>query len=348
MGARSDLLSMVDRSVGLYGTAPTCYLSGLARLPGFAIEEFDRAVEVDRSLVRVRAMRYSVHVFPRDLLVVALGATRPENLESVERRARRLGDAYPGLAAKVEAALGDGPLPAADIRSRVDPDRDLGSDFSLLLGRMRAESRVVRATSTGGWRSNRHTYALWEDWLPDVDPYAMEPEETRSALAERYVAAYGPVELDDLAWWAGWRKTDARAAADGLDLRAEGDAARLLEGVRLLPVWDVLMVAYRHRDRLLDPEHARFIYDRFGNATSVVLDGGRVAGVWDLGRADDPLSLRVAPLERWPERRWDEVEAEAGRIGEMIGAGSVEIVRAGGPVDLVGAPRNRFLSPLSG
>ena len=66
----------------------------------------------------------------------------------------------------------------------------------------------------------------------------------------------------------------------------------------------------------LEPEDAPFIYDRCGNATSVVLDAGRVVGVWDLGKSDDPLSVKVAPLGRWPKRRWDAVGAEVERIGK--------------------------------
>ncbi len=54
-------------------------------------------------------------------------------------------------------------------------------------------------------------------------------------------------------------------------------------------------------ERLLAAEHARFAYDRFGDATSVVLDAGRVVGVWDLGPSDDPLAVRVAPLAHWPK-----------------------------------------------
>ena len=169
---------------------------------------------------------------------------------------------------------------------------------------MAAESRIVRARRTGGWRSDRLTYALWKEWLPDVGPTSIPAVDARRALAERYIAAYGPVELDDLRWWAGWSVSDARAAADGLDLSTSGNAMELLPGVRLLPVWDVLTVAYRHRDRLLGVDHAPFIYDRFGNATSIVIDEGRVVGIWDLGRSDDPLNVKVAPLGEWTDDRW--------------------------------------------
>ena len=339
---------MVAESVGLYGASPTCHLSALARIPGYTIDELDSAMEDRRSLARVRVMRRSVHILGLDLLPVALAATRREVLRPFATMSRKVDYDHETLAAQVEDCLVDGPLAASAIRAQVDPDKALGSGFMILIGRMTAECRIVRAATTGSWRSDRLTYALWQDWLPGVNPQALAEEEAKRELAQAYVGGYGPVDLDDLAWWAGWSKRDARATADGLDLTREGQAVRKLTGVRLLPVWDVLMVAYRNRDRLLAPEHAPFIYDRSGNATSVVLDAGRIVGVWDLGKSDDPLLVKVAPLGTWPQRRWDDVSEQVERIGRMLGAAKVKVVKRKAPVNLHEAPRNRFLSPLGG
>ncbi len=346
MDPQPDLLSAVTRSVGIYGTAPTCYLSALARVQGFELDHLNHAVEIDRTLVRVRTMRYSVYVLPLALVPVALAATRRQAMYPNSYR-RQLADVYDVLSREVERALTGGPLPAGDIRARVDPDRKLGNWFSILLGMMGAENRIVRATRTGGWRSDRLSYALWSDWLPEVDPHTLDAQEARRHLVEHYVAAYGPVNEEDIAWWGGWTKTETRAAADGLDLQQAGSAVAPLDGLRLLPVWDVLMMSYRHRERLLDPDHARFVYDKQGNATSVVLDRGRVVGVWDLGKRDHPLTITVAPLGRWPKRRWVDVERYAGRIGMLVGTEEVTVDRREQPVDLHTAPRNRFLAPLS-
>lgn len=38
----------------------------------------------------------------------------------------------------------------------------------------------------------------------------------------------------------------------------------------------------RDRARLMDADHEALVYDRGGNATSVVLQDGRITGVWDL------------------------------------------------------------------
>jgi hypothetical protein len=345
MSGPGDLLRVVDQAVGVYGTAPTCYLSALARRQDLSLLEFNRAVQ-QRQLVKVRAMRYSVHTFPVELLGVAAAATRSLVRRTNPYRKRvegRFGELLKGL----EQALADGPLPAVKIRARLDPERELGDLFNVFLGMAAAQFKIVRTTTTGSWRSDRFLYSLWADWLPECDPEAIDEVDARRALVKRYVAAYGPVEYADVKWWAGWTKAETMEAMEGIDLTAEGDAISALDGVRLLPVWDVLMVAYRNRDRLFDPSYGPLVHDRFGNATSVVLDGGKVVGQWDLGSADDPLSIRVAPFSDWPKRRWAGVEEQADRIGSLIGAANVELVPIDEPVDLLDSSRNRFLAPLS-
>jgi hypothetical protein len=167
------------------------------------------------------------------------------------------------------------------------------------------------------------------------------------ALVERYVAAYGPVTTEDVRWWTGWNKTETLEATDGIDLARQGSALDDLPAVRLLPLWDVLLVAYRDRGRFLDPAYAPLVYDRFGNATSVVLDEGEIVGQWDLGRSDDPLEIKVAPFSDWSEDRWEAVGEQAARIARFLGTDDFTVGRIDEPVDLLDSSRNRFLSPLS-
>ncbi len=345
MSDHVDLMRAVDGSVGVYGTAPTCYLSALARIPDFTIDCFNDAVAAG-DLVRIRAMRYSVHTVSAELLPTIAAATKSlvRKTNSYRGRAEPF---YEKFANDLDAVLANGPMPAVQIRRLVDPDGELGDLFSVLMGLAASHFQVVRTVTTGTWRSDRFLYARWQDWVQSPPPDEMDEATAMRQLAERYVAAYGPVTVDDVKWWTGWTKTQTLEVTDGLDLSLQGTAIGYLEGVRLLPVWDVLMVAYRNRDRLFDPSYSPLTHDRFGNATSVVLDMGRVVGQWDLGSSDDPLSIKVAPFSDWPKRLWNDVRAQADRIGKLIGTDDVEVTEVDEPVDLLDSSRNRFLAPLS-
>jgi len=345
MAKSGDLAAVLEQSVGVYGTSPTCYLSMLARLPDLSIEAFDSAV-AERVLVRIRAMRHSVYTLPVGIVAEVAAATRSIGMRPNAYRSR-VDDRYEEVAVAVDDVLAGGPLPASEIREVVDPERELGDLLNVAIAMMAADFRLVRTTTTGTWRSDRYLYARWSDWLPGVDAAVYDDLEAQRALADRYVSAYGPVGIDDVKWWTGWTKTETLAATDGMDLNRSGNAADVLEGTKLLPVWDILMVAYKNRDRLLDPSYGPLVYDRYGNATSVVLHDGRVVGQWDLGAADSPLAVRVAAFNDWPGSLWDAVEGEVNRIASLVGAESVSVIRIDEPTDLLDSSRNRFLAPLS-
>jgi hypothetical protein len=291
-------------------------------------------------------MRYSVYTLPVSLVAMVAAATR-----GVARRMsthyRKVGRRYERIARRVEKALVDGPRSSSDLREIVDPEREHGELFNIALSMMATEFRLVRTTTTGSWRSDRYLYARWSDWLPDVDPSGVDELDAKRELVERYVGAYGPVDVADVKWWTGWTKADTLEATDGIDLSRPGEAASLLAGTRLLPVWDSIMVAYQKRNRLLDPSYAPLVYDRYGNATSVVFHEGRVVGQWDLGGDDSPLSLRVAPFAEWSNGVWEGIEAQAFRIADLIGTESVTVTPLEEPTDLLDASRNRFLAPLA-
>src|SRR5919112_119833 len=86
-GSRADPVVEAARAVvGLHATDPaTVYLSAWARVDGMALQDLDRALYTERSLVKHLAMRRTLFVFPRDMLaVVQAGASA--RVAAAERR----------------------------------------------------------------------------------------------------------------------------------------------------------------------------------------------------------------------------------------------------------------------
>src|SRR5207253_9246142 len=65
------------------------------------------------------------------------------------------------------------------------------------------EGRVVRGRPRGSWISSQYRWSLIERWLPGGLP-AVPAREARAELACRWLGAFGPGSVKDLAWWAGW------------------------------------------------------------------------------------------------------------------------------------------------
>ena len=249
---------------------------------------------------------------------------------------------YEVWAEKIEELLTDGPLAASDIRKRLAPGDDrVGEALKYVTRLMAAEGRTVAATTTGTWRSNRFTYARWDDWLPGVAREASEPERE---LAHRCFAAYTPatgrglllVERHTPATGEGVRRgpsSTRRATFGGLRSAAAASLGQPPHG----PPGPVS--GSRSRARRIRLRQGRQCH------LDVLLDG-RVAGVWHLEDTPEKVVVKVAPLTARLERRPRQIEAEAMRTALMLGVAKLEVHLVGPPPSLRIGPRNLFLSTL--
>ncbi len=357
-GGAKDVVEAVRRAGFVYGSAPTCHLAVLARTRGHAPSDLDRAVVETRSLVRVRAMRGSVYLVPRDAVPHALALTP---LRSVEHYAKVAGIAvseFAPLTDRIARVLGAGPRTAAEIREALGGKAPAGPGLSAVLGRMGREARIVRAAVRGGARSQEYEYALMRDWidLPDERPSVAE---ALRALAPAWMAANGPATAADLAWWAGVAKRDAKAALASLGARPvviaglDGEQVATQDvlddlahpppddEVHLVSCWDSYVMAHTDRSRYLAEAHRPLVIDRMGNVTNVVLVGGRVAGIWDV---DGPTLLHATFGDaKVPKRA---LAAAAKRLAPLHEVERIDEV--GVPPPLASRPKNAFLAPLRG
>ncbi len=366
------VMDAVVATAGIYGTAPTCYLSCAARVRGFRLAALDEELYAKRAVVRLRCMRGMAYIEPLDPLPALFACTGEAPDRTLKRVAKYAGLSQPEvlkLADEIEAAMaGRPPMTLREIRQALGTEIP-GGQHALqmtvaLLGR---SGRIVRAEVRGSWRSDNYSYARWTEWLNgSVEP--MDPAAARAQLARRYLRAYGPATADDLKWWTGWTKRDTAAtlAALGEQLRPvllDGVAAWVLageldalrdadpeagRGVRLLPVWDAYFMGYdashAGRARQVAAGDYERIYDKGGNGTSTVALDGVAAGVWQLD--PDAGLAAIAPFGDTLADRWMEVEAQVARLAAAIGT-DLRTERAAEPGPLSGGPRNAFLSPIT-
>ena len=359
-----DVLAVIEATAGVYGTAPTCYLACAARLPGFRVEDLDRELYEHRSLVRLRCMRGSAYIEPAEALPAIVAATRNDRQITALVKAAGISESeYEGHARRVEEAIAGGePATVAEIRKLLG---DAPEALSQVVALMARQGRLVRATVRGGWKSDVYAYARWEEWVGD--PLSeVDPVDARARLARRYFAAYGPATADDLRWWAGWKAGETKAALAALvdelvPVELGGSAAFVLSaeaealegadpesgrGTRLLPVWDSYLMGYRNRSHQVRRDDHPNVYDKAGNATSVVLVDGVVDGVWEFQDTGGEPALRVAPFGRAAAEWWRGVEEAAARIATMLGLPEVPVERAPRPGPLADGARNAFMAPI--
>ena len=148
----------------------------------------------------------------------------------------------------------------------------------------------------------------------------------RHAVA-RYLAAFGPASVDDMASWLGVTTPAIRAVLDVVAPRTFRDeAGRRLYDVaraplpsedtpapaRLLPKWDSPLLAYApsERSRILPDAYRKRVIAPNGDVAQTFLVDGFVAGTWKV----DKGRFRLEPFARLPASTRRELEAEGERL----------------------------------
>jgi hypothetical protein len=328
------------------------YLSTWARMAEFDIADMERALYVDRSLVKQLAMRRTLFVFPRPTLADAVSAvgTRVAASERTNMlRDLRRDDNFPDpegwiaeACAAVSGALTDGrsasstelrdELPALAGAVRHGEGKSWGGLSQMgprVLSHMSASGQIVRGPNDGNWLRSKPRWTSMRDWLGGPIPVE-DPAAGHRNLIRRWLRQFGPGTETDIVWWLGSTKTAVRKALSDLDVVEVdlddgsvgfvlSDDIEMVEPVAptavLLPELDPTVMGWKQRDWYLGP-HAEHLFDSNGNGGQTVWWDGRIVGGWHQ-RADGTIGLHL--LERLGRAASDAVESRAHELETFLG-----------------------------
>ena len=323
-----DLLRRVGPIQSQVARAP--FLAVSSRLPGASYDDIVAAHE-SYDAVRGSSLRGTVHTSTADQHPLLDAITR-RTLANLWRRSLKLRrvDAEAVRAAMERFATGEWRTPQ-ELRAHLvswlaEHDSAEAAEAAGTGGGGRAmahlHSALIRRPLNGtGWeRQSPPGYRVRTDVVGEPpSPWLDDPDRALVALTRVHLAAYGPANRRDIAWWSGERlgNVDSALAAlgDEVESRPGPDGQlyyHLLEvspggsedpGLRLLPEYDALVVAYdpKSRRRFLRDEHVPFLWQMAnGSFSAAVLADARLRGSWKLSGsgARRRLEVRMFPGER--------------------------------------------------
>ena len=347
-----DAVEAARSMVCLHGTdAATVYLSAWARVDGLTVADLERALYVDRSLVKHLAMRRTLFVFPRETLSAAQ-AGASDHIADRERRTLIRDVAGAGLHAdgerwfsetcqQVLAALSDGrEATASELRDEIPllagsieygAGKAWGGRAGVgprVLNTMSAQGKVVRASNDGTWSTSRPRWATARTWLgADIAP--LQPAEGVLRLVEQWLRVFGPGTAADIKWWLGSTLAAVRhalAELDAVQVDLDGPTGYLLPDdlepadpvepwAALLPPLDPTTMGWAMRDWYLGP-HKGQLFDTSGNAGPTVWWDGRIVGGWSQ-RDSGEVVLQL--LEDVGSEARQVLDQEVARLTEWFG-----------------------------
>lgn len=331
------------------GSLPnTCYSLRL-RVKGFNPAAFQQSLSTGK-LARVRGLKGNLQVVPVGLMSAVFAASAQSREASVKASLTGWGideEEYRRVSAAIVEALGSKEKTLPQLKNGLKPG--ISRDLVRSRGRKKERSTNVAVVAA----------AMWERWellrggigrVPCEDPgrYSlftrrfklkldMDRRDAVKQLARQYVAAYGPVSLEDLAWWLGIPAKEAAAVIDrnaveqveieglkGEYFVAAGEEIRELKpvaSVLALPADDPYVKAYSKHERIVPGQYLDRMITRFGESISTVLIDGTVTGTWHLDREleGDVVSVEMfGPAAVNSEAAIESAAAAAGRF--FVGA----------------------------
>jgi uncharacterized protein YcaQ len=341
---RADMLDVAARIGGLHAQVmSSAELTLWARVEGLDREAVAQALWEDRSLVKLWAMRGTLHLLPASELDVWLGALgtydhylKPAWLrafditpEQLEELIEAIGTALDGEL-KTREELG---AAVASIAGAPELAEKVQGSWGPYLKPASFRGRLCFGPNDG----QRVRFTRPDAWLGRPIDTA-HPEEALREVTRRHLGAFGPAAREELARW--WSVQPARAGRmlealgdEVVEVDVEGTAGRMLREhaeeaagteparvARLLPGFDMWVVgASRDTVALLDAAEKKRVYRNQGWISPVLLVNGRMDGVWKHERKGKRVLVTVEPFGKLPKWARAEVEAEAERLAAFLG-----------------------------
>jgi len=359
---KGSVVGVADDLCGLHATSSiTPYLSLFNRIDSFSPEDLNLELRLKR-LQRVRAMRGTLFLVSREMFPVVATATRVSE-DKIQRALLRWHISNQDFQAVSKSILSS---LAEDAKTIVEIKRSISSKL-LRTMTMNVGRRIMKRTNVDevlnllilqGKIQSQAEPLVWKDvkWdgyglriFSNIRRVTYFPTQTgsignldltsaRTKLAELYIKRYGPVAIDDIAWWMDLPRTAvanivesisaklAKIRIKGLeqefllhsqDLNTLRNRDREDSSVHFLSYEDPYTKGFKLKQRLIDRNFERIAYP-MGGALPTLLVDGRIVGTWSITIADHVLRLLVrkfVPLERITIER---VREEGQRLGRFL------------------------------
>ncbi len=316
-----------------------------ARVSRLKQARVDAALQEERSLVKTWAMRGTLHVLTADDLPLYCAAQRSRDQYMNPPFLKYFGLELADVEAVLDAiprALDGQVLTRGELADRIleiTKRRHLADRLRSGWGEL-LKPAAFRGLICFGPQSGRAvTFVRPDQWVGQWTDY--DTDDALQQVFRRFLAVYGPASRAEVARWWGVRVPEAGRVLklmeqDLAEVECGGSkrwvlksdlpslrSARVVEGVRLLPSFDQLLVmSAPHSEAIVDDAFKERIYRARIAVWSLpsVLVNGHVRAAWKLQRKPGRAIIQVEPFEPLSRPARSGLEEEATRVGALLDA----------------------------
>jgi uncharacterized protein YcaQ len=349
----NEMLDVVADIGGLHAQVmSSAELTLWARVEGLESDAVSEALWRHRSLVKLWAMRGTLHLLPATELDTWLGALgtyehflKPAWLRAFEITQEQLETLIDAIGQALDGELltrEELGAAVARITESAELERKVQGSWGPYLKPASFRGRLCFGPNDG----QKVRFTRPDAWL-GRSMVTRDQDEALREVTRRHLGAFGPAAREDLARWWGVQPAQGgrmlKALGDEVvEVDVEGTAGWMLRDhaeeaaaadpvrlVRLLPGFDMWAIgAARDAAALLDPAEKKRVYRNQGWISPVLLVNGRMDGVWRHERKGRRLLVEIEPFGKLPKWTRAEAEAEAERLAAFLG-GELELSWSG-------------------
>jgi len=311
--------AVIERLVGMQAQWPPAPYVGLwTRTTGFRRESLERAL-VRGAIVKATVMRQTLHLVTRRDYGLLRAALSESHYPDQTGEARR-------VAASVRELAEARPLTTREALAHLEQVHGLtGFEAERAWRGARVQAHVLPHHESAFWATSPA-----RRYIAAAEPEPIDSLDARVEVVWRYLAAFGPASVRDVAAWSLMRQREVVPAFERLEQlrRFHDEQGRELfdvprgplppadtpAPVRFLPHWDNVLLSFADRTRVLPDEYRKTVIRNNGFVAPTFLVDGFVAGEWEVkdGR------VRVEPYAPLPRATRREVEDEARRLEAFV------------------------------
>jgi hypothetical protein len=325
---RSDagVVEVVERMGGIQMQyAPSGYVALWSRMRDFGRSTLTRALE-DRRVIQGTLMRGTIHTVSAADYWPMLAGIRRINREWYTRIAARelTGIDKAAAARTARELLADGPMRYAELAAAMEA-RGFPIRATKALG---FTIDLVRVPPSGTWDARRaDLYGLSEWWTQAIE---VTEDDGIELLVRRYLGAFGPAPMRDVASWMGLKVGQMRHVAERMDLITYLDEngkpfLDVADGPlpdeetpappRFIGTWEAMLLVHARRTEVLPEAYRPLVFNtKTPHSVNTFLLDGQVAGTWRF-ESDE---IRLDPFRRLRSPERAALEEEAQRLADLF------------------------------
>jgi hypothetical protein len=300
------------RHVGLHAARLSSpWVAMRTRVPTFEAVHLRDLLHSERSLIKLRCMRRTLHILPLDLAAIAHAATLDQRAGACRSSLRRLGHSdrtLRSLTTRVRDHLASSELPYRTLESQLRATcRHSVEMIRLAIKWLWEHGELVYLDRSPSLHHEHRSFALTSHAFPTLELAIGAVEHPHDRLVAAHIQAFGPVSPDDIAWWSGMGSgrvgsalrrlagelVRVRIAGLGDDLVMHASTVEDALAVDAAPTGQVSLLAYEDpslkgysatRGRYVSASNYPQLFNSIGEARASIMLDGHIVGVWSWDR----------------------------------------------------------------